>query len=188
MNLESFLNYRSHCVCGHELVLDAVTDKFSFQKTNDSLELMLNKSKFLTLNFDETLQQHKNHSQFNFPNASILLLKKCPICFRNQGPPRRFGQSTMIEMMYNQYYHYVAIIPNLKTKEYYLQENCEFISLLQDDCLYHTETSFILDKTQVCCGRNISGMFSQTIPRLNNQTVKSKDEFVSKIKMLIAFS
>lgn len=188
MNLESFLNYRTHCICGHELVLEAVTKRITLQQTNDSLNIIINKKKLISLNFDNTFISHNDVDNSSIFNFAINIVKKCPLCFRNQDDPRSFGNSSLIETMYNQYYHYLAILPQHNNKTYYFKENCEFISLINDNYLYHTETSFLLNKTQIYYGYNLDSMFSQVVPRLNNQAVKSKDAFVSKIKMLIAFS
>lgn len=179
------LHYRETCIiCGHQLetraqIRDSETKVLPNKITVEAGE------RSLFLNYDGYFTRTKMRKTDFQP---MTFARLCPLCDRNMGMVKKYGSSSLIESMYNQYFYTFDVFADVETGTYFTALNSEFISITENQKMYHIETSFHLKESRLYHGSNISDMMRKTLPIINIKSIEDKESFKSKIKLYSVFS
>lgn len=189
MNLQEILDYRTHClICGKLMKLDFArgnrTQKLSLNITNDGVKIQSGHKDGVYLFFGFDGKYERNSRNYKIYSEPILFYKYCPDHVDE-------SNITSIETMRLStcYYDFWAFMD--AEGNYDVDRHSEIIHYNDRIAFWHINTYFNNMSSLVYHGKlkeSLSDITCLDVPAINLSNIKTKEQFLAKIKIYNLFS
>ncbi len=210
MNLQEILSYRDRCIhCDRELVMRIKRyPKLLINIDKEGLKIGSGRKNGVYLNFGFDGTYERNKRDYEIHKRPVIIQRRCqshpmidaergyivPSKQKNVGPGAMVSGpylGTTINTMYNTVCQYDFMLYGDSQGNYDAKLASDFIFWHDSTEFWHTNTYFTNEETHLYHGRyeqKLEEVLRQVLPAMNLRNVKTKDQFIQKLKLYNLFS